>query len=336
MAEPASGEPGAETPDDRPADQLSVEELRAKLRQAELEAGRMPFFEHLRELRTRLRNAIIALIGGFAIAYTFKEEIFLFLTRPLTEVWGKLQAANPEAISEIPALHFTGLVEPFWTYFSIAFWAGIFVASPFIFHQIWKFIAPGLYKNERRLGIVFGVASAFFFISGAAFCYTFVLEAVYEFLLSYSSANLAEMSRLLGEEEKQAAENLLRLAPMLTMGEYLSFAKKILIGFGLAFELPLVIFFLSLTGVVTHRSLWRYNRWAAVAAFVLAAALTPPDIVSQTMLAGPLVVLYNFSILIAFFVTRSREAKEAALMGDAEGEDESDAGAGDDESREGE
>jgi sec-independent protein translocase protein TatC len=316
MAEPAS-EPVAETPDDRPADQLSVEELRAKLRQAELEAGRMPFFEHLRELRTRLRNAIIALIGGFAIAYTFKQEIFVFLTRPLTNVWAKLHETNP-AIPEVPSLHFTGLVEPFWTYFSIAFWAGIFVASPFIFHQVWRFIAPGLYKNERRLGIVFGVASAFFFISGAAFCYTFVLEAVYEFLLNYSSSNLAEMSGLMGGGEKYSVGELITLAPMLTMGEYLAFAKKILIGFGLAFELPLVIFFLSLTGVVTHRSLWRFNRWAAVLAFVLAAALTPPDVVSQTMLAGPLVVLYNLSILIAFFVTRNREAKQAALMGEAE------------------
>jgi sec-independent protein translocase protein TatC len=333
MAEPAS-EPVAETPDDRPADQLSVEELRAKLRKAELEAGRMPFFEHLRELRNRLRNAIIALIGGFAIAYTFKQEIFVFLTRPLTNVWAKLHETNP-AIPEVPSLHFTGLVEPFWTYFSIAFWAGIFVASPFIFHQVWKFIAPGLYKNERRLGIVFGVASAFFFISGAAFCYTFVLEAVYEFLLNYSSSNLAEMSGLMGGGEKYSVGELITLAPMLTMGEYLAFAKKILIGFGLAFELPLVIFFLSLTGVVTHRSLWRFNRWAAVLAFVLAAALTPPDVVSQTMLAGPLVVLYNLSILIAFFVTRSREAKQAALMGDAEGEDDDEA-TGDDERRDGE
>lgn len=333
MAEPAS-EPVAETPDDRPADQLSVEELRAKLRQAELEAGRMPFFEHLRELRNRLRNAIIALIGGFAIAYTFKQEIFVFLTRPLTNVWAKLHETNP-AIPEVPSLHFTGLVEPFWTYFSIAFWAGIFVASPFIFHQVWRFIAPGLYKNERRLGIVFGVASAFFFISGAAFCYTFVLEAVYEFLLNYSSSNLAEMSGLMGGGEKYSVGELITLAPMLTMGEYLAFAKKILIGFGLAFELPLVIFFLSLTGVVTHRSLWRFNRWAAVLAFVLAAALTPPDVVSQTMLAGPLVVLYNLSILIAFFVTRSREAKQAALMGDAEGEDDDEA-TGDDERRDGE
>jgi sec-independent protein translocase protein TatC len=333
MAEPAS-EPVAETPDDRPADQLSVEELRAKLRKAELEAGRMPFFEHLRELRNRLRNAIIALIGGFAIAYTFKQEIFVFLTRPLTNVWAKLHETNP-AIPEVPSLHFTGLVEPFWTYFSIAFWAGIFVASPFIFHQVWRFIAPGLYKNERRLGIVFGVASAFFFISGAAFCYTFVLEAVYEFLLNYSSSNLAEMSGLMGGGEKYSVGELITLAPMLTMGEYLAFAKKILIGFGLAFELPLVIFFLSLTGVVTHRSLWRFNRWAAVLAFVLAAALTPPDVVSQTMLAGPLVVLYNLSILIAFFVTRSREAKQAALMGDAEGEDDDEA-TGDDERRDGE
>lgn len=313
-------EPEEPEPDKRPVDELSADELREKLRAAELEQGRMPFFEHLRELRTRLRNAIIALIVGFSIAYAFKQEIFVFLTRPLTDVWAELHAANP-AIPAQPGLVFTGLIEPFWTYFSLAFWAGIFVASPFIFHQVWKFIAPGLYKNERKLGILFAISSAALFIAGAAFCYRFVLPAVYEFLLNYANENLAEMSSLAAGGEKVEVGELIALQPMLKMNEYLAFAKKILIGFGLAFELPLVIFFLSLIGAVTHRGLWRFNRWAAILAFVGAATLTPPDIVSQTFLAGPLLVLYNLSIIIAYVVTTRRERREAALMADDEPED---------------
>lgn len=313
--------------DPRPLEELSAEELRQRLRAAELESGRMPFFDHLRELRTRLRNAVIALLAGFIVAYNFKQEIFVFLTQPLTHVWAQLHASNP-AIPEAPSLYFTGLVEPFWTYFSIAFWAGIFVASPFIFHQVWKFIAPGLYKNERKLGLLFAFFSGLLFISGAAFCYTFVLEAVYSFLLNYASNNLAEMSGLMGDGHYTMGQ-LIALQPMLTMGEYLSFAKKILIGFGLAFELPLVIFFLSLIGIVTHRGLWKFNRWAVVLAFVAAAVLTPPDVVSQTFLAGPLVVLYNISIVVAWVVTRRREKAQAVYLEDEPG-DEDDPGAEDD------
>jgi sec-independent protein translocase protein TatC len=269
--------------------------------------SQMPFMEHLRELRDRLRNAIIALIIGFIIAFAFKQELFVLLAKPLIETWTNLAETNPSLGAR--SLYFSSLIEPFWTYFSIAFWAGVFVASPFIFHQIWKFIAPGLYKRERRYGIGFAIFSAMFFIGGAAFCYVLVLPAVFEFLLNYSTHNLSEMSRGLGIDYSVA--EAISLQPLLGMQAYLAFAKKLLIGFGLIFELPLVIFFLSLAGVVTHRSLWKFNRWAVVLAFVVSAILTPPEIFSQIAMAGPIVVLYNLSIVISFFVTRSREKKQA-------------------------
>jgi sec-independent protein translocase protein TatC len=273
---------------------------------AQLDGGRMPFIEHLRELRTRIRNSVIFLIGGFAVAYTFKQEILVFLLQPLLDVWHKY-----EAVAGPPSLYFGSLIDPFWGYFSLALWAGVFVASPFIFHQLWLFIAPGLYKKERTMGVVFALASAICFIGGAVFCYYLVLPPVFDFLLGFSTENLSQISHDLGIEVELQGD--IGLHPLLTMNEYVSFARKLLIGFGVIFELPLLILFLSIAGVVTHRSLWRFNRWWTVLSFVIAAMLTPPDVMSQLLMAGPLIVLYNISIGIAWFVTRRREKRAAAL-----------------------
>jgi sec-independent protein translocase protein TatC len=276
---------------------------------ADLEESRMPFVEHLRELRVRIRNSVIAIFFSFFAAFAFKEELFVLLMRPLLKVWRKHQLENP-AIGE-PEIYFGSLIEPFWTYFSIALWASVFIASPLIFHQLWKFIAPGLYKHERRYGIAFAITSAVFFLGGAAFCYFLVLPQVYDFLLGYATSNVSDMQRSLDIEYTLA--DPLAVKPLLTMQEYLGFARKLLIGFGLVFELPLVIFFLSLVGAVNHRSLWRFNRWWIVCSFLLAAALTPPDIVSQLMMAGPLIVLYNLSIIVSWIITVRRERRQKAL-----------------------
>ena len=273
-------------------------------------SGRMPLLEHLRELRYRLRNAIIALIGGFLIAFAFKQELFVLLARPLIDAWSKRGGADA-ALGDA-AFYFNNLIEPFWTYFSVSLWAGIFVASPFTFHQLWKFIAPGLYRHERRYGLSFVVVSVLFFVGGAAFCYVFILPVVFDFLLGYATHNLGEMSRGLGLDYSLTEATALR--PLLSMQEYLSLSRKLLLAFGLAFELPLVIFFMALTGAITHRELWKFNRWAMVLAFVASAALTPPDIYSQAFLAGPLIVLYNLSIIVAYVVTVRRERREAELL----------------------
>ena len=277
----------------------------------------MPFVEHLRELRDRLRNSILALIVGFGLSYAVVEDIFRFLARPLFEAWQTARAANP-SLGEA-TFHFASLIEPFWTYLSVAFWSGIFVASPLIFLQIWKFVAPGLYKNEKRVAFPFAALSAIFFAGGAAFCYILVLPVVYSFLLGFTSPDiggvLTELARETGAGAAEVAPQF-SLKPTLFMKEYLSLAKKLMIGFGLVFELPLAIFFLSAIGAVTHRGLWKFNRWWIVLSFVVAALLTPPDIISQTLMAGPLVVLYNVSIVIAWLVTRNKERKLRELSGE--------------------
>jgi len=302
---PAPGPPGPRTPQD------------------ELEDSRMPFLEHLRELRVRLRNAVIALVIGFLIAFTFSQELFVVLARPLIEVWHEVGAHNASLGS--PALYFNSLFEPFWVYLSVALWGGIFVASPAIFHQLWLFVAPGLYRHERRYGVAFAASSATLFAGGAVFCYFLVLPAAYRFFLDYSTHNLAELQRGLGVSYSMATA--VALQPLLGMDAYLDFVKKLLLGFGLVFELPLLILFLTLAGAVTYRGLWRFNRWFIVLSFIVAAVLTPgPDVISQVLMALPMVVLYNGSIVMAYMIHRKREKAARAMEGGPDGSDPDSAG----------
>jgi sec-independent protein translocase protein TatC len=272
----------------------------------------MPFVEHLRELRVRVRNSILWLLVGFGAAYMFKERIVLLMLEPYRRVWATLKVTNPAF--EEPAMYFTSMTEPFWAFFMMSLWAGLFVVSPAVFYQVWKFIAPGLYQNERRYGIGFVVASVVFFTGGALFCYLFVLEPMYQFLLGFATDNLETMAGLSGGASDAAP---LALRPMLTIQDYLSLARRLILAFGLVFELPLVIFFLSLVGAITHRGLWKFNRWWTVISFIVGAILTPsPDIFSQILMAGPMIVLYNLSIIPAFLITRKREREQAAIESD--------------------
>jgi sec-independent protein translocase protein TatC len=175
---------------------------------------------------------------------------------------------------------------------SVALWAGIFVASPFIFYQLWRFIAPGLYKRERKITVSFAVLSAVFFISGALFCFEFALPALYGYMLHYNSDALQSLPNI---------------------QDYLDLTRDSMLAFGAIFEMPLLIYFLAMVGLVTHRALWKFSRWFIVLAFVIGAVLTPgPDVVSQFLMAMPMIVLYNVSILFAWRVTVKRERKEAA------------------------
>ena len=252
----------------------------------DLEDSRMPFIEHLRELRDRVRKAGIFFMAAFGLCWYFSTQIFQWLEGPLRGAWDEAKLGPFKT-------NYKALTEPFWVSMSIGLWAGIFVASPFIFYQLWKFIAPGLYKRERKITVMFSVCSALFFVSGALFCYYLVLHKLYSFLLSYSTEDLQ---------------------PMIVMGEYLDLTRDMMLAFGAVFELPLLILFLAMVGLVTHRGLWKFNRWFVVIAFVVGAILTPsPDVVSQLMMATPMIVLYNLSIVLAYFVTRRREKADEAL-----------------------
>jgi len=271
---------------------------------SDLEQGRMPFLQHLSELRDRVRNAALAFMVAFLGCWYFAKSIFAWLCAPLFDIWYQHCEAIIEGPSCVghglikagtswgpPKLIYTGLTQPFWVDMSLAMWAGIFVASPVIFHQLWKFIAPGLYKRERKIGVTFAVTSAFFFISGALFCFYLALPKLFNFLLSYNSRDLKSLPNI---------------------QEYLDLTRDSMLAFGAIFELPLLIYFLAMIGLVTHRSLWRFSRWFVVLSFVIGAILTPgPDVVSQFMMALPMIVLYNVSILLAWRVTKKRERAAA-------------------------
>jgi sec-independent protein translocase protein TatC len=261
---------------------------------------RQPFLEHLRELRIRLRNAVLALIIACAICFTWAEGIFGLLVRPLFVAWERAKLGPMNMV-------FGSLTEPFWVYFEVSMYAGVFIASPFIFHQLWKFIAPGLYAKEKRIAIPFAVFSGLFFIGGGLFCYYFVLPAMFKFLLSYSQANLGHIKDSFGLVDIKITDSAVPITPTLFMQNYLDLATRMLLAFGLVFEMPLLIFFLSYAGVVTPGALWRFNKYWIVISVVVGGILTPgPDIVSQLMMAAPLIVLYNLSILVAFLQQRNK------------------------------
>jgi len=242
----------------------------------------MPLIAHLEELRWRIVRSVAAVAVGFFLCYAVAERIFTFLVRPLA-------ALRPEQSLIIG----TGVTEAFFTKLKVSFIAGIFLASPIVFYQIWRFVAPGLYENEKRHAVPFAIVASFFFIAGAAFCYVVVFPVGFEFFLDeYGSISVA---------------------PQIRITEYLSFATRMLLAFGVTFELPVVTFFLARLGLVTHRHLINYGRYAIVIIFIVAAVLTPgPDVASQLLMAAPLLVLYALSILVAKLVARPAPAPVAA------------------------
>jgi sec-independent protein translocase protein TatC len=236
------------------------------------------FIEHLEELRKRLIISLIAVGIGFVISYIFSKEIFHLLMIPL------IKALPPRA-----SMIFTNLPEAFFTYLKVALLAGIFVASPVVLYQIWLFVAPALYSHEKKYAIPFVIFSTILFVGGASFGYFIVFPFGFKFFMGF-------------------ATDLIQPAPKLK--EYLSFCSMLLLTFGLVFELPLFIFFLSKLGVVNARMLSRNRRYVILGVFTIAAILTPPDIVTQLMMAGPLLVLYEVSIWIAKIFGRKREGED--------------------------
>ena len=233
------------------------------------EQARMSLMEHLKELRTRLIHASIAVGIGFAVAYTFADRLFQALTWPIREVSGGKMI-----------LIGTGVGEAFYTKIKVALIAGLFVASPAVFYEIWKFIAPGLYEKERRMAKPFVFFATAFFALGGYFCWAVVFKIGYAFFLSqYASIGVT---------------------PTIRISEYLSFSSKLLLAFALTFEMPIFAFFFTKLGMIDYKMMISYLRYAILAIFIVAAALTPPDMISQFLLAIPLLLLYALSVGVAW------------------------------------
>jgi len=243
------------------------------------EQEKIPFTEHLEELRKRLIVCFIAVGVGFVLSYGFKEKLFQILTRPLIRV---MQTGDK--------LIFTGLPEAFFTYLKVAFLSGIILAAPVIFYQFWMFVAPGLYDKEKRLMVPVVVLSTVFFVGGAFFGYFIVFPYGFKFFLGFASETIR---------------------PLPSMREYLGFASKLLLAFGVVFELPLIITFLARLGMVSVSFLKKNRKYALLLFFVGSAILTPPDVVTQIMMAFPLLLLYEISIIGArIFGKKSSEEED--------------------------
>ncbi|MBI3398437.1 MAG: twin-arginine translocase subunit TatC [Deltaproteobacteria bacterium] len=225
---------------------------------------KMPFTFHLVELRKRLIISIIAIAIGFGVSYNYSDELFKILAKPLP----------PNT-----AFAFTRLIEPFFTYLKVSLLTGIFLASPVLLYEVWAFIAPGLHENEGRWVLPIVSSSIVLFIGGVLFGYFLVLPFGYTYFLSFATDTIH---------------------PMLSMDEYFSFTTKFLLAFGLVFEMPLFILFLSLLGIVDAKMLSTYRKYAILAIFIAAAILTPtPDAFSQILMAVPMMVLYEVGVIVA-------------------------------------
>lgn len=234
----------------------------------------MSFLEHLEELRVRLIHSVVALAVGFGLCWGFRERIFHFLTEPLRQAY--------------PGIKFitTGPSEALILYMKMAFFVGIFVAAPYILYQVWAFIAPGLYAHEKVYAVPFIVAGSFFFIGGGAFGHFWLFPLTFRFLGEFAGEDMTYMPKV---------------------DEYYTFYSWFLLGLGLVFQLPVVIFVLSRIGLVTPRFLMRNFKYAVLIAFVVAAIITPtPDIIAQSLLAIPMIGLYLLGVFTAWAFGRPR------------------------------
>lgn len=239
------------------------------------EDPKMSLTEHLTELRTRLTRSLIAVAIVFLGCYYFKDRLFDIITRPLIN-----------ALPEKSYLIYTGLTQAFFTYMKISFFAALILTSPFLFYQIWKFISPALMPREKIYVVPFVLSSTMLFIGGILFGYFVVLPPAFSFFVSFNNQYLQAM---------------------ITFNDYLSLFVKFLLGFGLSFQLPILIFFLAKLGIVTDKLLSKNRKYAILMIFVVAAILTPsPDALSQILMAVPLLFLYEVSIFIAKFAAKKK------------------------------
>ncbi len=254
------------------------------------EDGSMTLWEHLEELRGRIVRMAIAFALGAGVCWVYKEKIFEWLTRPFFTAWAD------NHIADKATLNYSAPAAMFIAYVHLAALAGFIVALPIILYQLWAFIAPGLYTREKRFAIPFVASSCGLFALGGYFGWAVAFPRAFAFLLSFGGAK-----------------------PTIMVGDYIDFVTRMFIAFGATAELPILVLFLSIAGLVTHRHLIKFFRYFIVVAFIIAAVLTPPDPMSQILMAIPLIGLYGISIGVAWFITIGRErrrAKDEAAVND--------------------
>lgn len=260
-------------------------ETAAQLETGEADQEQMPsmsFLDHLEELRTRIFHALIAVGVGFGVCWWYHERLFEFMQKPILDVLKRYG---------IEKLVYSTPTEPFNLYLKVSALAGLFLTSPYVLYQVWLFISPGLYRKEKKYAVPFMVSTIFLFVAGGYFGYRIVYPAALNFLIDFGKS----------------------FTPLITIHEYTDLFLTVILGLGLVFEMPVLIFFLALMGVVSAGWMWRNIRYAILVIFIIAGILTPtPDIMNMCIFAAPMVGLYILSIGIAWFVhPTQRKAREA-------------------------
>lgn len=300
----------------------------------------MSFFDHLTELRNRLVKTASSLAVGFVVCYVFVDELTQLLLQPYHNAWWSVQARCVDetgltCLSDTgPQLQNLTAFESVLTDIGIALIGALFIAAPIVFYQLWMFISPGLYKREKKLVVPFAGTSAVMFLGGAMFCFYLVLPIATEFLLEYP------LKKTMGD-----GPEVVQIVANYTYTDYIKYTTRLLVGFGVMFQFPLGVFFLAKAGIITHKTLLRHWKIMILSFFIIGAFLTPPEPVSQVLMALPMIVLFFASIGVAYIVGKPEreriakldaelaedEAAEQAAASSSEDEDEDDDEDDDDE-----